>query len=123
MPDILLTTLNARYIHASLGLRYLLANMAELRDRTQLCEYNINQRAIDIVEELVMTNPAIIGFGVYIWNISQTTEVVRLLKTLRPDICVVLGGPEVSFEIDEQAMMVNTINVTRTLTNVIVFLL
>ncbi|MFZ2387069.1 MAG: radical SAM protein, partial [Polaromonas sp.] len=108
MPTrIVLATLNAKYIHASLGLRYLLANMdlhggAGLRARTQLCEFVIQQRPTQIVEDLLALNPAVIGLGIYIWNVVETTQVVRLLKTLRPDIKVVLGGPEVSYETGEQ---------------------
>ena len=106
-PAIVLATLNAKYIHASLGLRYLLANMdlhggAGLRARTQLREFVIQQRPVQIVESLLALNPRVIGLGVYIWNVVETTQVVRLLKTLRPDIQVVLGGPEVSFETDSQ---------------------
>ncbi|CAN5421473.1 B12-binding domain-containing radical SAM protein [soil metagenome] len=106
-PALVLATLNAKYIHASLGLRYLLANMdrhggAGLRARTQLREFVIQQRPVQIVESLLALNPAVIGLGVYIWNVVETTQVVRLLKTLRPDIKVVLGGPEVSFETGEQ---------------------
>ena len=101
MSRILLTTLNARYIHSSLGLRYLLANMAELRPQTSLREYNINMRAIDIAEDLLAMSPEIIGFGIYIWNISQTTEVVRLIKTIEPSVQIILGGPEVSYEYED----------------------
>ena len=105
--SIVLTTLNARYIHASLGLRYLLANMdvhggAGLKAQTQLREFVIAQRPLQIVEELLALEPRIIGLGVYIWNVVETTQVVQLLKALRPDIKVVLGGPEVSFEVDSQ---------------------
>jgi radical SAM superfamily enzyme YgiQ (UPF0313 family) len=104
---IVLATLNAKYIHASLGLRYLLANMdvhggAGLKAQTQLCEFVIAQRPLQIVEELLALEPRIIGLGVYIWNVVETTQVVALLKALRPDIKVVLGGPEVSFETDHQ---------------------
>ena len=104
---IVLATLNAKYIHASLGLRYLLANMdvhggAGLRAQTQLREFVIQQRPTQIVEELLALEPKVIGLGVYIWNVIETTQVVRLLKTLRPDIKLVLGGPEVSFEVDSQ---------------------
>lgn len=107
MPRIVIATLNAKYIHASLGLRYLLANMdahggAGLRAQTQLREFVIQQRPMQIVEELLALNPAVIGLGIYIWNVVETTQVVRLLKTLRPDIKVVLGGPEVSYETGEQ---------------------
>ncbi|MDB5884955.1 MAG: Radical domain protein [Polaromonas sp.] len=106
-PAIVLATLNAKYIHASLGLRCLLANMdlhggAGLRARTVLREFTIGQRPVQIVENLLALNPRVIGLGVYIWNVVETTQVVRLLKTLRPDIKLVLGGPEVSFETDSQ---------------------
>jgi radical SAM superfamily enzyme YgiQ (UPF0313 family) len=107
MPRIVLATLNAKYIHASLGLRYLLANMdkhggAGLRAQTQLREFVIQQRPTQIVEELLALEPEVIGLGIYIWNVVETTQVVRLLKTLRPGIKIVLGGPEVSFETGEQ---------------------
>jgi Radical SAM superfamily/B12 binding domain/Protein of unknown function (DUF4080) len=55
-----------------------------------------------VVEQLLRLDPAVIGFGVYIWNVVETTQIVRLLKALRPDVKIVLGGPEVSFEVDEQ---------------------
>ncbi len=95
---ILLCTLNARYIHCSLGLRYLYANMEELQDNTRIMEFMINQRPIDIAENIINANPQIIGFGVYIWNIQQTTEVIAILKALKPDLKIILGGPEISYE-------------------------
>lgn len=105
MQDILLATLNARYIHSSLGLRYLQANMGELQPRTRLVEYTINQRAMDIVEDLIARQPRVIGFGVYIWNTEQTEAVIRLLKTICPEIVIIIGGPEVSYEYDEQSIV------------------
>jgi radical SAM superfamily enzyme YgiQ (UPF0313 family) len=104
---IVIATLNAKYIHASLGLRYLLANMdvhggVGLKAQTQLREFVIAQPPLLIVEQLLALNPKVIGLGVYIWNVVETTQVVALLKALRPDIKVVLGGPEVSFETDSQ---------------------
>ena len=104
---IVLATLNAKYIHASLGLRYLLANMdvqggAGLRAQTQLREFVIQQRPTQIVEELLALRPRVIGLGIYIWNVVESTQVVRLLKALRPDIRIVLGGPEVSHEVEQQ---------------------
>ena len=106
-PQIVLATLNAKYIHASLGLRYLLANMdvhggPGLKSQTQLREFVIAQAPLLIVEQLLALNPRVIGLGVYIWNVVETTQVVQLLKALRPDIKVILGGPEVSFETDSQ---------------------
>lgn len=102
MQDIILTTLNARYIHASLGLRYLKANMGELASRTQICEFIINSRPIDIVEQLLALNPRIIGVGCYIWNITETTELVAVLKRVHPEVIIVLGGPEISYETEQQ---------------------
>ena len=107
LHTIVLATLNAKYIHASLGLRYLLANMdvhggAGLKEKTLLREFVIAQPPLLIVEQLLALHPKVIGLGVYIWNVVETTQVVRLLKSLRPDIKIVLGGPEVSFEIDQQ---------------------
>src|SRR5438874_5839383 len=85
-PTIVLTTLNAKYIHAAFGLRYLLANMGRLRTLTCIVEFDINQRTIDVIEILLARNPKIIGLGVYIWNAAQTVEVVASLKRLRPEI-------------------------------------
>lgn len=105
MADILLTTLNARYIHSSLGLRYLLANLGELHDRAKLIEYTIEGQPLEIVESLLSHEPKIIGFGVYIWNVEHITKVVGLLKQVAPDVIIILGGPEVSHEWDEQPVV------------------
>jgi radical SAM superfamily enzyme YgiQ (UPF0313 family) len=93
---IVLTTLNSRYIHSSFSLRYLYANLGELQASAMIQEFTIHDRAIDMVEKLLVLSPKIIGFSVYIWNVVETTAVIRLLKTVRPDIKVILGGPEVS---------------------------
>ncbi len=102
---ILLSTLNARYAHASLGLRYLLANMGPLQEQTQLQEFVIGTKTSEIVQKLLALQPRIIGFGVYIWNVEETTRVVALLKRLAPEVRIVLGGPEVSYESGEQEIV------------------
>ncbi len=116
-PAIVLCTLNARYIHASLGLRYLLANLARhgspaLRARAVLREFTINRPVAEIVAALLAElgeaadgATQIVGFGVYIWNVAPTTEVVRLLKAARPTLKIVLGGPEVSHEWEQQEIV------------------
>jgi radical SAM superfamily enzyme YgiQ (UPF0313 family) len=98
MPDILLSTLNAKYIHASLGLRYLHANLGALRERAEIVEFTLDQRPADVAERLLARQPRIIGFGVYIWNARETHELVALLKRIAPELVIVLGGPEVSHE-------------------------
>ena len=102
---ILLSTLNARYAHASLGLRYLLAHMGALQEQTRLEEFVIGAKTTEIVERLLAHRPRIIGFGVYIWNVEETTRVVAMLKRIAPEVVIVLGGPEVSFEPAEQAIV------------------
>ena len=105
MANIVLTTLNAKYIHAAFGLRYLLANLGGLRSSAALVEFDINQRPLDIVEMLLARDPKILGFGVYIWNVAPTTEVVAAIKRLRPEIKIILGGPEVSYETASQPIV------------------
>ena len=102
---ILLSTLNARYTHASLGLRYLLANMGPLKEQTRIQEFVIGAKTTDVVEKLLSYEPKVIGFGVYIWNVDETTKVVAMLKRVAPHVTVVLGGPEVSFEPGEQSIV------------------
>jgi radical SAM superfamily enzyme YgiQ (UPF0313 family) len=104
-PTILLTTLNARYPHAAFGLRYLLANLAELQPNASIREFDINQRPIDIAEQILALNPSLVGIGIYIWNVRPSTELVTLLRQLRPDLIIVLGGPEVSHETDHQEIV------------------
>ncbi|HEX5218311.1 MAG TPA: DUF4080 domain-containing protein [Verrucomicrobiae bacterium] len=105
MSDIVLAALNAKFIHASFGLRYLMANLGELKSRARLLEFDINQRPLDIAEKLLAANPRIIGLGVYIWNVTETTEVVAAIKRIKPEITVILGGPEVSYETEQQEIV------------------
>src|ERR1700688_2995287 len=105
MPEIVLTTLNAKYIHSAFGLRYLLANLGPLQSSACIVEFDINQRPMDMVEVLLARSPKIIGFGVYIWNVAPTTEVVAAIKRVRPEIKIILGGPEVSYETESQEIV------------------
>jgi radical SAM superfamily enzyme YgiQ (UPF0313 family) len=102
---IVLSTLNARYIHASMGLRCLRANMGALESETQIVEFIIQHPVAEIVERLLAHNPRIIGFGVYIWNAMQTEQVVAMIKRVAPEVVLVLGGPEVSYEWQDQAIV------------------
>jgi hypothetical protein len=105
MPEIVLATLNARYVHASFGLRCLRANLGGLRARSALAEFTISQRPLEIAEELLALQPRILGLGVYIWNVALSTELVALLKRLRPELTIVVGGPEVSYEFEQQEIV------------------
>ncbi len=96
MPNILLSTLNSKYIHCAFGLRYLYANLGNLKDHAKIQEFTIHERPLDIVEKLLANKPKIIGFGVYIWNVVETGQCIKLLKQIKPKIKIVVGGPEVS---------------------------
>src|SRR5262249_43571677 len=105
MAEIVLTTLNARYAHAAFGLRYLHANLGELRDRAEIVEFDVSQRSVDVLETLLARDPRIIGLGIYIWNVEKSTQLVGELKRVRPDIQVIVGGPEVSYETESQEIV------------------
>ena len=104
MSRILLTTLNARYSHTSFGLRCLLANLGDLRASTELVEFTINDQINDVLAEIVRRQPTIVGIGVYIWNVEPVTRLLADLRRVLPDAWLVLGGPEVSYETDQQAV-------------------
>jgi len=94
---ILLTTLNVKYPHTALALRYLFANLGELQHQTQILEFIITDPIADIAEKLLTQKPKIIGISVYIWNAEPVAKLIKLIKALSPQTSIVLGGPEVSF--------------------------
>lgn len=102
MADIVLATLNAKWIHASLGLRCLLANLGELRGRAEIVEGTLQERPLDFVERLLAHQPKLVGLGVYVWNARESELVAETLARVAPEVTLVLGGPEVSYEADEQ---------------------
>ena len=97
MKNIILTTLNARYSHTSLALRYLYANLHELQQSSQILEFVINSSSQTIAEEILSHSPQIVGIGVYIWNAYDVGEIVKVIKKVSPQTIVILGGPEVSY--------------------------
>ena len=104
MADILLTTINARYAHASLGLRCLMANLGDLAARARIVEFVSGARTENLVERLLALSPRVIGIGVYIWNVTECTRLVAQLRQVAPGVKIVLGGPEVSHETGDQAL-------------------
>jgi radical SAM superfamily enzyme YgiQ (UPF0313 family)/REP element-mobilizing transposase RayT len=101
-PDILFSAFNARYAHTSFGARYLLANMDELAARSELLEFDLQVQPRIAVEKILKCNARIVIIGCYIWNIDLATKVASLLKRLRPETKLILGGPEISYETEEQ---------------------
>lgn len=101
---IVLSTLNARYTHASFGLRYLQANLGPHETSSVIKEYTIKRPAAEIADDLLSLEPELVGFGVYIWNTDQTLAVVRELRARKPGLLIVLGGPEISYETESQPL-------------------
>ncbi len=79
-----------------------MANLGGLRERAAILEFDVAQRPTDVLEVILARSPRIVGVGVYIWNVAQATQLVADLKRIRPDVMIVLGGPEVSYETDQQ---------------------
>lgn len=97
---IVLTTLNSKFIHTSLAIRYLKAFVEDIID-VELREYTINQDINYITSQLYMSDADLIGFSVYIWNLTETLRICEILKKVKPEIKILLGGPEVSFDLKE----------------------
>ncbi|MGG0814401.1 B12-binding domain-containing radical SAM protein [Paenibacillus alvei] len=97
---VVLATLNAKYIHTSLAIRCLKAHCEGEFD-VDIAEYTIKDPVMNIVSDLYQREPDVIGFSCYIWNIEETIKVVNMLRKVRPEIRIVLGGPEVSYDTKE----------------------
>lgn len=95
---IILAALNAKYIHSTLALYYLKNFCLSLPDPCKIKEYTINEKVLDVAGDLHLEKAEIIGFSCYIWNIGPTLEICSILKKTNPEIFIVLGGPEVSYD-------------------------
>lgn len=100
---ILLTTLNSKYVHMNLAIRYLYEAAIEFKDDIQIKEFTINNDDDYIYTELVSGEHQLVCFSCYIWNIERILYLAENLKKARPQVKIVLGGPEVSF--DREALL------------------
>ena len=94
-----LITLNAKFIQTALSLRYL-RNSARAAgfQNVWMREFVINQPVWKIASEVHQLRPDILGVSIYIWNRNQSFELIERLKKQNPELQIVIGGPEVSFE-------------------------
>ncbi len=95
---VIASTLNAKFIHTNLAIRYLKAYAAPDHD-IEIAEYTINDPILNIVTDLFAKKPDVVGFSCYIWNIEQTVKVIQIMRKIMPDVKIVLGGPEVSYDV------------------------
>lgn len=96
---VVLSTLNAKYIHTSLALRCLKA-FSEADFDIDIAEYTIKDPAMNIVSDIYSRNADVVGFSCYIWNIEETITVINMLRKINPKVKIILGGPEVSYDTD-----------------------
>jgi len=112
MPDILLAAINAKWIHPSLALRLLKANLGPLENRCDIIEFALRQPLCEKTEPILAARPRILGLSVSIWNHLATLELLKKLweawAAVQPQArsqrqgrfqrpVVVLGGPEASY--------------------------
>lgn len=95
---VLLTTLNTKYVHTNIALKYLYETIKNNEDiDVELKEFTINEPVDKVFRNIAMCNADVIAFSVYIWNINQTLVICENLKQLYPNIKIILGGPEVTY--------------------------
>lgn len=95
---VLLTTLNSKYVHSNLALKYMYSVACESDLDVSLFEYTINNDKSYVYTEILRGGYDIVCFSCYIWNIEQIKELGANLKKACPKMKIVLGGPEVSYE-------------------------
>ncbi|WP_371381422.1 B12-binding domain-containing radical SAM protein [Sporomusa aerivorans] len=95
---VLLSTLNAKYTHSSLALRYLASFCQRYGQSVTVREYTVNNGLLEILSDIYTYQANVIGLACYIWNIEASLQLAALIKKVRPEVIVVLGGPEVSYE-------------------------
>lgn len=97
---VVLVAVNATYSHTNLALRYLKQYCQPHFPDMETVEFNINQHADTMLAELALKNADVIGFSCYIWNIELILPLISNLRKVCPNTTIVLGGPEVSYDVD-----------------------
>ncbi len=100
--NVVLSTLNSKFIHSSwlCGISKP-TGRGSTEQAYDIVEYTINMPVLYILSDITEHDIDVLGFACYIWNIEMTLHVVAMVKAVRPDIKIILGGPEVSFTADE----------------------
>jgi radical SAM superfamily enzyme YgiQ (UPF0313 family) len=95
---ILLSAVNAKYIHSNLAIRYLKKYCENQIEGIDIAEFSINDNINNILKRLYNSGADIYGFSCYIWNISLVRSLCSSLKKAKPESVIILGGPEVSYD-------------------------
>lgn len=95
---VVLTALNSKFIHSNLAIRYLKAYTKDLNYECIIREFTINDRREKVLEQLIKEEPDVIAFSCYIWNIEFIQGLAKLINLVNPNIKILYGGPEVSYD-------------------------
>ena len=95
---IVLTAINAKYIHSNLALRNFVAYTKDCVEHLILKEYTINHAPDQILQGIYREQPDVLCISCYIWNITMVEALIREFHKLMPAVPIWLGGPEVTFE-------------------------
>lgn len=98
---IILTAINAKYIHSNLAIYSLKAYAKKYAEHISLAEYTINQQLDEILMDIYKQKPDVLCFSCYIWNISYVETLIREIHKILPNLPIWLGGPEVSYDSEE----------------------
>lgn len=101
MKKIVLAAINAKYIHSNLAVYSLKANAGKYEADIELAEYTINHQKEEILAGIYRKKPDVVGFSCYIWNIEYVLDVAENLKKICPQVEIILGGPEVSYDAEK----------------------
>lgn len=102
MNKFLLVAINSKYIHSNLAV-YCLKAATAYSDKVYIREFTINNQLEDILKNIYLEKPDVIGISCYIWNINYVKELLPELNKLLPGVKIWLGGPEVSYNTEEYA--------------------
>ncbi|NLM06995.1 MAG: B12-binding domain-containing radical SAM protein, partial [Tissierellia bacterium] len=95
---ILLTSLNSKFIHTNLAIRYFEAVLSPVIE-CEVIEHTINQRVEKITDDILKKEFDLLAFSAYIWNIEESLKVASVIKKARPEVKIIFGGPEVSYDV------------------------
>ncbi|ADL51397.1 B12-binding domain-containing radical SAM protein [Clostridium cellulovorans] len=95
---VLLTALNSKFVHSNLAVRYLKAFTKDLEYDCKIREFSINDREEHILKEIIKEEADVVAISTYIWNVEMATRLANLIKAVNPEIEIVYGGPEVSYD-------------------------
>lgn len=94
---VLLTAINAKYIHSNLAVYSLRAYAGKYAQQTEIAEYTINQTMDDILSDIYRKKPDILCLSCYLWNILYVEQLITEIHKVLPKMQIWLGGPEVSY--------------------------